>query len=456
MNTTARDTVPHRQHHIMGPKAMRALFERLWPITRSITGDGVRQSLDIVGEYVDLKRTEVPSGTPCFDWEIPPEWNIEDAYVATLDGRRVIDFKKNNLHVLNYSVPVNEVVDLPTLMGHLYTLPNMPDAIPYRTSYYKERWGFCLEHHRLTELTEPRYKVVIDSTLEPGHLTLAEAFLPGESDEELLFTSYLCHPSMANNELSGPVALTALYQALAAMPRRKYGVRFLYAPETIGSIAYLSAHHRRLKEKVIGGLVLSMVGIDAPLHFKKGRDADSLTNRVMPDMLRITDRENRILAWDPLGGADLRQYSTPGINLPMGFLGRAIGGNYAEYHTSADTLDIISMERMVETVAACLDFVDTVEENGVHTNLYPWCEPQLGRRGLYPTLSGPVATQQVNIAKALLGYGDGEHDLIHIAHTLDVTVMDLVEIRDALIECGLLSAGPQPLRADYPPVPKES
>ncbi|MFN3199632.1 MAG: DUF4910 domain-containing protein [Bradymonadia bacterium] len=429
----------HRHHQFMGPEEMRGLFEQLWPICRSITGPGVRQSLDIIERYVDLKRTELPTGTPCFDWEIPREWQIRDAYVATLDGRRVIDFQQNNLHVLGYSVPVDEIVDLPTLMKHIYTLPNQPDAIPYRTSYYKERWGFCLEHRRLTELTEPQYRVVIDSTLEDGHLTLAEAFLPGETNEELLFTSYLCHPSMANNELSGPVALTALYQALAAQPRRKYGVRFLYAPETIGSIAFLSRHHEALKQKVVGGLVLSMVGIDAPLHYKLGRDPQSLTNRIMPELLEITERDRVILPWDPLGGADMRQYSSIGINLPMGFLGRAIGGNYAEYHTSLDTLDIIDLDRMAETVCAVLDLVDTIEENGVHRNLYPWCEPQLGRRGLYPTLSGPLATQQVNTVKALLGYGDGEHDLVTIAHGLGITVMDLVAERDALIRCELLS-----------------
>lgn len=448
MSTGVSDFI-HRDHRFMGAEEMRGLFERLWPLPRSITGDGVRRSLDIIGEYVDLQRTEVPSGTACFDWTVPPEWNIRDAYVATLDGRRVIDFRANNLHVLGYSAPVDEIVDRETLLAHVYSRPDLPEAIPYRTSYYKERWGFCVAHKDRAALTEDRYRVVIDSTLAPGHLTLAEAFLPGEREEELLFTSYLCHPAMANNELSGPVALTALYQALAQRPTRKYGVRFLYAPETIGSITWLSMHHEALRRRVIGGLVLSMVGIDAPLHFKAGRDPDTLTNRILPDVLQATGRPHRLLPWDPLGGADLRQYSSLGINLPMGFLGRAIGGNYREYHTSLDTLDIISMDHMAETVATALDLVDSVEENGVHRNLYPWCEPQLGRRGLYPTLSGPLATDQVNRVKALLGYGDGATDLITIARHLGCTVMDLAPDRDALIRCDLLS--PDLTRAEPTP-----
>jgi aminopeptidase-like protein len=395
---------------------LESYFDRLWPICRSITGNGLRESLKILSEIAPMKLTEIPTGESVFDWIVPKEWNITDAYIITPDGRRVAEFKQNNLHVVNYSIPVDQEMTWDELRTHIHSIPEMPEAIPYITSYYKENWGFCVAHEELvTWPKEGVYRVVIDSQLEAGHLTYGEAVLPGSSDEEILFSTYLCHPSMANNELSGPLAAALIYQAVAAMPERKYTYRFLFAPETIGVIAFLSRYGEELKSKLRAGYVLTCCGDPGGFTYKRSKHRHSLADRAAEHVLSFQNTPHRVIEF-AVGGSDERQYCSPGFNLPVGSLMRTPYQQFKEYHTSLDNKSFISFQSLQETVEVYTQIVRTLELNACYVNRIAHCEPQLGKRGLYPSSVDPLFNrEETHRLLHFLSFADGENDLIYIA-----------------------------------------
>lgn len=391
-------------------------FDRLWSICRSITGNGLRQSIDILGEILPLVKHEIPSGTQVFDWTIPKEWNIQNAYIICPDGRQIAAFSDNNLHVVNYSIPINKTLRWEELQPHLHHIPEMPDAIPYITSYYKENWGFCITHNEWKTLPrEGEYQVVIESSLEPGHLTWAECVLQGETDEEVLFSTYLCHPSMANNELSGPLAQAFLYKQLAAMPKRRYTYRFLFAPETIGVIAFLAERGEKLKKNLRAGYVLTCCGDAGALTYKRSKHRSSLADRAAEHVLKFNYSEYSVLEF-AVGGSDERQYCSPGFNLPVGSLMRTPYQRYSQYHTSLDNKEFISFHALAQTVEAYSRICELLELNEKYVNQISHCEPQLGKRGLYPSSVDPLFNrEETHRLLHFLSFADGEKDLIDIA-----------------------------------------
>ncbi len=424
-------------HDTMTP---HGLMKKLWPICRSLTGDGVRETFSILKNHIPLEMHEIPSGTQCFDWTVPPEWNIRNAYIETLDGRRIVDMADNNLHVLNYSVPINQEVSRQTLFEHLHTLPDFPEAIPYVTSYYKEDWGFCVsQEFKDQNFQEENYRVVIDSTKEPGHLTYGDLVLPGSSDQEVLFSTYVCHPSMANNELSGPVVATFLYQYLSQLKERKYTYRFIFVPETIGSIAYLQKHGTHLKEKLVAGFVLTCCGDEGKFTYKKSRDGNTLTDRITLNALKYLGLEHKVVEFFP-SGSDERQYCSPGFNLPVGSLMKTMYAEYKEYHTSKDDLTFVTEKGLAQTIEVYQRIIDGLEINDYYINQSPFCEPQLGKRGLYPGHLDGEDQKTFNIwyIQFLLNFSDGHYDLIDIANKLETPVFELKPMLKKLLESSLL------------------
>jgi aminopeptidase-like protein len=420
-------------------RELEQYFDRLWPICRSLTGPGVRETLDILSELVPMERHRVRSGTRVFDWEVPDEWTIRAAYILTPDGRRIADFATNNLHVWSYSVPVNAQMTLAELKPHLRSLPNQPNAIPYVTSYYKRQWGFCIDHNTLLSLPEEgEYTVLIDSTLESGFLDYGEAVLPGSSGREVLFSTYVCHPSMANNELSGPLAQAFLYREIAALQNRKYTYRFVFAPETIGIIAYLDRVGSHLMETLDAGYVLTCCGDRGELTYKASKRGNSLADRVARHVLKYSGKPHGVISF-AVGGSDERQYCSPGFNLPVGSLMRTPYQRYAEYHTSLDNKAFISFSHLLDTVATYLDIVKVLEVNDVYVNKVAFCEPQLGKRGLYPDSVNPdQAREDVHNLLHLLAFADGGHDLIEIAEQRDRSVLVFERHIEACKRNGLL------------------
>jgi len=414
-------------------------FDKLWPICRSITGNGLRESLSIINEILPLQITEIPSGTQVFDWTIPNEWNITDAYIITPEGKKICDFKKNNLHVVNYSVPINTELTYDDLIRNLHYIEDMPDAIPYITSYYKENWGFCMSFNDFKSL--PRqglYKIKIDSVLKPGNLTYGECVLKGDTDEEILFSTYLCHPSMANNELSGPLVQTFLYQKIAALPNRKYTYRFLFAPETIGVIAYLAKQGTHLKQNLKAGYVLTCCGDDGNFVYKQSKQINSMADIVARHVIKHQDIPFEIIPFS-VGGSDERQYCSPGFNLPVGSLTRSMYQRYKEYHTSLDNKDFISFTAMEKTINVYFDFVRAIELNDYFISTIPYCEPQLGKRGLYPSSVNPTESRDlIHNRMHLLTYADGTKSLIEIAELKNISVFDLENHLEPLIKEGIL------------------
>ncbi len=420
------------------PDRMWSLVEDLYPICRSITGDGVRATLDRIERDLPapLLRSEVPTGTQVLDWTVPNEWNIRDAYVARPDGTRVIDFGESNLHVVSYSVPVRERMSLAELRPHLYTLPELPDWIPYRTSYYAETWGFCLSQRALDALPEDDYEVSIDSTLAPGHLSYGELVLPGEDPAEVVFSTHVCHPSLADDNLSSIAVATALARDLASRPHR-YTYRFVFAPGTIGTIAWL-ARNREVVPRIRAGLTLTCLGDGSPFTYKRTVGGTAEIDRAAALALRDAGADHGEIDFYPFG-YDERQYNSPGFRAPVGSLMRGRHGRFPEYHTSADSLEFISAANLAESLATVQAIVDVLEGNRTYTNLAPDGEPQLGKRGLYGAIGG-TDIPDLNLAMLwVLTLSDGEHDLISIA---DRSAMPWAAIRgaaDLLRDGGLLT-----------------
>jgi aminopeptidase-like protein len=390
------------------------LMERLFPLCRSLTGEGVRRTFDILEEKIPITRTEVPSGTRVFDWVVPDEWNIREAHITAPDGTRIVDLRDSTLHVVSYSEPVRATLSLDALRERLHTLPEQPDVVPYRTSYYDRTWGFCLSHRQLLELQPGEYEVVIDSTLAPGHLTYAELLIEGDEDREVLISTYVCHPSLANDNLSGIAVATLLGESLLGR-RLRHSYRLLFAPGTIGPLAWLHQNYERL-DRIAHGLTLSCIGDDGDLSYKRSRRGAEV-DRAMEIVLRDSGAAHRLLSWEPWGG-DERQFCAPGFDLPVGTLMRTPHGEFSGYHTSADGLERIRPAALAEAVETCLELVEALETNRRCLNLSPLGEPQLGRRGLYRSAGGAVPTPDDERALLwVLNQADGHSTLIDIAAT---------------------------------------
>jgi aminopeptidase-like protein len=415
---------------------MHALVERLFPLCRSITGGGVRKTLEIIGESVPVTVHEVPTGTEVLDWTVPKEWNIRGAYIEDPDGNRVVDFAASNLHVVGYSVPVSATMTLDELRPHLHTLPDQPDLIPYRTSYYKQDWGFCLTQRTLDSLVDGQYRVVIDSTLADGSLTYAEHVVPGRVSDEVLISCHVCHPSLANDNLAAIAVATQLAQRLAA-GKPRYTYRFLFIPGTIGSITWLSRNAERI-DRIRHGLVLACAGDPGSLTYKRSRRGDAEIDRAARYVLETSGRAHRIVDFSPYG-YDERQFCSPGYNLGVGCLTRTPYAGYAEYHTSADNPDFVSPQAMVDTLETVAEIVEVLEGNRCYVNLSPFGEPQLGRRGLYESLGGRSDTKQAQMAMLwVLNLSDGEHSLLDIAERSGLPFAAVAGAADALHDAGLV------------------
>lgn len=418
---------------------MYALAERLYRLCRSITGEGVRQSLRILQEYVPLEVREVPSGTPAFDWTVPREWNIRDAWVKGPDGRKVIDFQEHNLHILQYSVPVRRRLSLSELKEHLFTLPEQPDLIPYRTSYYQENWGFCLPHRQLGSMPEGEYDVFIDSSLEDGHLTYGEYYLPGETEEEILFSTHICHPSLANDNLSGICLLTFLARALEKSPRR-YSRRFLFIPGAIGAITWLALNEEKARN-IRHGLVASLLGDPGGFTYKRSRQGDAGIDRAAEHVLKHSGHPFEVVDFFPYG-YDERQYCSPGFDLPVGSLTRSRFGSFPEYHTSADDLSFIKASCLEESLQIYRSIAEALDNDRRYQNLNPRCEPQLGRRGLYDAIGGNSDSKDRQLAMLwILNFSDGRHSLLDIAEKSGYPFRLILEMSRLLREKGLLGEG---------------
>jgi aminopeptidase-like protein len=414
-------------------------FDRLWPICRSLTGNGVRESLSILSEIVPMLVHEIPSGTNVLDWTVPKEWNIQEAYIITPEGKKIADMSVNNLHIVSYSTPVDTNMEWEELAPHLHTLPSMPNAVPYITSYYKEKWGFCLSHHEWESLPrQGTYQVVIKSSLEDGHMTYGETVLPGETTEEVLFSTYICHPSMANNELSGPLAQAFLYRQLSKIKHRKYTYRFLFIPETIGAIACLATHGQRWRQELKAGFVLTCLGNAAPFQYKRSRRGNSIADRIVEHLLNHFEPHAIITDFAP-NGSDERQYCSPGFNLPVGSLMRTPYYQYPYYHTSLDNKSFISFEALAKTVEMYVKIAEAIEVDDHYINTAPYGEPRLGKRNLYPeTISAEYQRDYLDTLLFLINFSDGEHSLLDIAEKRGKPIFDFLDPLKKCLDCGLI------------------
>jgi len=417
-------------------KELHNFIVKLYPICRSITGEGIRETLRTIRKRIPLDIHEVPSGTKVFDWTVPLEWNVSDAYVMNRKGKRVIDFKAHNLHLMSYSLPIREKMSLADLRPHLFTLPEYPEWIPYRTSYYKENWGFCLRHVDFERLSDDEYDVVIDSSLQPGSLTYGEFYLRGETSDEILVSCHVCHPSMCNDNLSGITVAVKLAETMATRSRR-YSYRFLFIPGTIGSITWL-AQNEQVVSRIKHGLVLTGVGDAGNITYKKSRQGNAEIDRTMAHVLRHSGKSSTIIDFFPYG-YDERQYCSPGFDLPVGCFMRAPHGQYPEYHSSADNLDFVKTDSLAQSYVQCLEVCELLEGNRTYMNQNPKCEPQLGRRGLYRAVAGQQEKQWTELALFwVLNASDGNHTLLDIAERADLPFGKIQSAAEALLEVGLL------------------
>ena len=422
-------------------KGLHGFAAELFPICRSITGDGLRQTLAMIKNRIPLETFEVASGTQVFDWIVPKEWNVLDAYIKDRAGKRVVDFQRSNLHLMNYSSPIHATMPLHELKPHLFTLPDRPDWIPYRTSYYREDWGFCLSLNQMLALQDGDYEVCIDSSLRDGHLSYGQCFLPGRSSDEILISCHVCHPSLANDNLSGLVVATALARLLSGRDPQ-YSYRFLFAPGTIGAITWL-AQNQASTATIRHGLVLTCLGDNGRFHYKKSRRGDSEIDRVAVHVLSHLTEAPEILEFSPYG-YDERQYCSPGFNLPVGCLMRSVCGSFPEYHTSADNLDFIKPRALGTSLRVCAAIIDVLEDNRRYRNLNPYCEPQLGRRGLYRSTSGDGIDAEINARLWVLNLSDGDHSLLDIAERSKLPFAQISDAAELLCTAGLLSRIAEP------------
>lgn len=407
-----------KQLFVVPPEQGQTMYQwatQLFPICRSITGAGVLETLQFIAKQLpSLQIHEVASRTQVLDWEVPNEWHIRDAYIKNSSGEKIVDFKDNNLHVVNYSAPIHTTLSLAELKPHLFSLPSQPDVIPYRTTYYDEAWGFCLTHKQLESLPEDRYEVVIESELKPGVLRYGEVIIPGETKDEVLISTHICHPSMANDNLSGIVVATALAELLQRTTP-KFSYRFLFIPGTIGSLTWL-ASHKDTVEHIKAGLVLTGVGDSGAPTYKLSRQGDSLSDLAMEFVLKSTREDFELRDFSPYG-YDERQYCSLGFNLPIGCLMRTPHGEYPEYHTSADNLSFIKPDKLHDTLELCAEWIQVIETNRTYQNLQPYGEPQLGKRGLYQAMGQQNQDKkQLQMAMLwILNYSDSQHSLLEIA-----------------------------------------
>ena len=415
---------------------MYQLAERLFPICRSITGNGVRKTLSILSEIFPIRQYEVPSGTRVFDWTIPKEWNIHGGFIEDETGKRVIDFAWSNLHIVGYSEPVDQIVTKKELLRHVYTEPAQPDAIPYVTSYYKRRFGFCMTERQKQALSDGPFHIVIESELTDGHLTYGEIILPGETEEEVFFSTYICHPSMANNELSGPCVLIYLAKLLSELPSRRYTYRLAFVPETIGSITYLNKNYESLKRHVVAGFNLSCVGDDRTYSYVSSRYGNTLADKAVKNVLSFHMPDYKSYSFLQRG-SDERQYCAPGIDLPLCSICRTKYAEYPEYHTSLDDLSLISASGLNGALEVCWKFLIALEHNGYY-QVKCLCEPQLGKYGLYPTLSRKENYNKTNAITDFIAYADGKNDLFDISNLIHIPVDELIVIADELEQKGLI------------------
>lgn len=442
--TAASVSMPRGADDYARYQRMHDFATRLFPVHRSITGEGVRETLAMIAERLpDLQIREMATGTKCFDWVIPEEWNVVDAFVMDRHGRKVVDFQRHNLHLVGYSVPVDTVVSLDELQQHLHSLPDQPDAIPYVTSYYQRRWGFCMSHRDRCKLEPGEYRVVIDATLAPGSLTYGELILPGQEESEVLLSTYVCHPAMANNELSGPVVTTELAQWLMGLSDRRHTYRILFLPETIGSIAYLSLHHTRMRERTIAGYVVTCVGDEGRFTFMPSRRgttlADRLTELVLNEQVPGYRRASFLQR-----GSDERQYCSPTMDLPVVSIMRTQYGKYPEYHTSLDDLRLITPSGLGGSFELIRRCIQALERNYAY-RATTHCEPQLGKRGLYPTLSTRESGAQVRDMMNVWVYCDGERDLVEISRITNIPFDDCHAYAQTLHAAGLLARVEKPV-----------
>lgn len=431
-------------------KQMDELFDRLFPIFRSITGEGVRETIEILQEYIPLEMEGILSGTEVFDWEIPKEWVIREAWIKDEQGNKILDIKNSNLHVVNYSEPIDGWVTLEELKQHLHTIPHLPDAVPYVISYYKERWGFCMSHNQMLSLEDGKYQVYIDSEKIDGELNYAHAILPGKSKKEVLISTYICHPSMANNELSGPIVATFLYNRLKQWKEREFTYRFVFIPETIGSIAYLHKYGSYLKENLYSGAVLTCLGgKEKRLSYKKSRKDHTPLNELIDFLNTKEKREIPVRAFSPLSGSDERQYCSPGFNLPVGQFSKMIYGQYEGYHNSLDNKEMMTIEALLDSLNEIEEILKLQELNGYYINLKPCGEPKLSKYDLYPDINAPAIRgrssnkvldnrQQLNQILSVLNYSDGEYMLTDIAKNLPYPLTDYEVSIEVLKEHQLL------------------
>jgi aminopeptidase-like protein len=415
---------------------MHDLATRLFPICRSLTGNGVRETFSILREVLPgLQLHEVPSGTQVFDWQVPDEWNIRGAYLEGPDGSRVIDFADSNIHVVGYSVPVDSVLPLAELQNHLHSTPELPEAIPYVTSYYNRTWGFCLPHSLRERLPEGEYRAVIDATLEPGSLTYGELVIPGESTEEVFITTYICHPSLANNELSGPMVSTALALWLMSLPRRRYTYRFVFAPETIGAITYASLHLDALRSSTVAAFNLTCIGDEGDYSYLASRLGNLEIDRIARHVLSTRSPAVEYSYLDR--GSDERQYGMPGIDLPMISLMRTKYGAYPEYHTSFDDLTVVTPAGLQGGLDLVRECVEVLEVNDYYETTVLG-EPQLGRRGLYHAIHARTVADIILLRTNVLAYADGHHSVLDMAEMFDLPVNVVCEVVQELVEHDLL------------------
>jgi aminopeptidase-like protein len=415
---------------------MHELIKQLYPICRSITGDGVRRSLEIIGRKIPLSWSEVPTGTQVFDWTVPREWNIRDAYIKNSRGERVIDFRASNLHVVSYSTPVRQRIPVDELRRHIYTLADRPTWIPYRTTYYKEAWGFCVTQEQLDALDEDAYEVCIDSTLADGSLTYAECYLPGTSTDEVLISAHICHPSLCNDNLSGVSVAVFLAEALLAS-RHRYSYRFLFIPGTIGAITWL-ARNQAQAANIKHGLVLTCVGDRGEFHYKRSRRGTADIDRAVTHVLQMKGSAHQILDFSPYG-YDERQFCSPGFNLPVGCLMRSMWGQFPEYHTSADDLEFVTPDALQDSLETCRAILRVLEENRRFRRTDPFCEPELGRRGLYRSTGGGGIGDE-NLARLwVLNLADGTHSLLDMAERSGMTFSNISQAATELLANGLIA-----------------